>query len=291
MSEKKIHVLGGGTVSYVRPHLALTAPAYGETARYLDKLCRNHPDRKGDVVLHLTKMACGGASSLETNDHVEKLFQTLVEDPTTAIIFMNVAMVDYDGVIDDGGVGGKYGSRLKTREQPNPSIQTKRVPKFLPEVREKRPDIILVAFKTTCNATTDDMKTRGLFLLKGAGCTLVLVNDTGTRINMIVGSDGQCLHQSTERNTALEALVELTIKGVGPVEAQSLPPVDTSPRPNGVSNPGAENAPTSLGTTCGANAQSSGTIAVGEGTEPREAPGEAGGTNSKTELAPESGAI
>jgi len=30
---KKIAILGGGTVFHVRPHLALSAPAYGSTAR------------------------------------------------------------------------------------------------------------------------------------------------------------------------------------------------------------------------------------------------------------------
>lgn len=213
MFQKKIHVLGGGTVSYVRPHLALTAPAYGETARQLDRLCRAHPENGGEVLLHLTKMACGGASSIETNDDVEKLFDKLVADDATGVIFMNVAMVDYDGSIEDGGQGGKYGSRLKTREQPNPTIKTSRVRKFLPNVREKRPDIFLVAFKTTCNATTDDMRTRGSYLLQGAGCGLVLVNDTGTRLNMIVGPAGDCLMQSTDRATALVALVDLTFWG------------------------------------------------------------------------------
>ncbi len=212
MSRTKIQILGGGTVSYVRPHLALTAPAYGETARNLEALCNRHSGHSSEVVLHLTKMACGGASKLETNDDVEKLFDELVQDPATAMIFMNVAMVDYDGVIADGGEGGKYGSRLKTREQPNPAVQLAKVRKFLSEVREKRPDIFLVAFKTTCNTTVDDMQKRGLYLLQGANCNLVLVNDTGTRLNIIVGPEGTSLMQSTDRKAAVKALVDMAIK-------------------------------------------------------------------------------
>ena len=35
---KKIYILGGGTFNYVRNHLALAAPAFGETARKLKTL-------------------------------------------------------------------------------------------------------------------------------------------------------------------------------------------------------------------------------------------------------------
>lgn len=32
MNKKEIAIVGGGTVSYLRNHLALSAPAYGKTA-------------------------------------------------------------------------------------------------------------------------------------------------------------------------------------------------------------------------------------------------------------------
>jgi NAD(P)-dependent dehydrogenase (short-subunit alcohol dehydrogenase family) len=124
-----------------------------------------------------------------------------------------VAMVDYDGTIGDGGRSGKYGSRLKTREQPNPVIQTSRVRKFLAGVRAMRPDICLVAFKTTCNATTEDMLARGTYLLDGAKCNFVLVNDTGTRCNLIVGPSGICGEQTSDRKAAVAALVKMAIDG------------------------------------------------------------------------------
>jgi hypothetical protein len=56
MTPKVVHVVGGGTVSHVRAHLALCAPAYGGTARRLVELCKEH-DQTMDVILHLTKMA------------------------------------------------------------------------------------------------------------------------------------------------------------------------------------------------------------------------------------------
>ena len=53
---KKLHILGGGTLAYVRSQLALCAPGYGTTARTLERLCRAQGDNL-DMVLHLTRMA------------------------------------------------------------------------------------------------------------------------------------------------------------------------------------------------------------------------------------------
>ncbi|MDB5164720.1 MAG: hypothetical protein JWL89_346 [Candidatus Saccharibacteria bacterium] len=36
---KQIHIVGGGTIEPIRSHLALSAPAYGSTARQLGALC------------------------------------------------------------------------------------------------------------------------------------------------------------------------------------------------------------------------------------------------------------
>ena len=73
---KKVHILGGGTLAYVRSHLALCAPAYGTTARKLERLCRAQGD-KLDVVLHLTRMA-GGNKGLETVEDVARLLEESV---------------------------------------------------------------------------------------------------------------------------------------------------------------------------------------------------------------------
>jgi len=51
--KRKIVILGGGTFQPVRNHLALAAPAFGETAKTLKMLIRDHQR----VSLILTKMA------------------------------------------------------------------------------------------------------------------------------------------------------------------------------------------------------------------------------------------
>ena len=69
MIKKQIHIYGGGTFSYVRTHLALAMPAFGETAKKLEILCKERFHNM-DVNLHLTKMA-NSDSKLVTNEDVE----------------------------------------------------------------------------------------------------------------------------------------------------------------------------------------------------------------------------
>src|SRR6516225_8217161 len=115
---KKVHILGGGTLAYVRSHLALCAPVYGTTARKLDRLCRAQGD-KLDVVLHLTRMA-GGDKDLETVDDVARLLDEIVADLATKIVFVNVALCDFRGVVGDERDCHKHGRRLSTRSESIP---------------------------------------------------------------------------------------------------------------------------------------------------------------------------
>ena len=67
MDKKKVVIIGGGTVSWVRNHLAVSAPAYGNTARMLEEICAaKMPTMETQV--YLTKMA-DHTSELETSDH------------------------------------------------------------------------------------------------------------------------------------------------------------------------------------------------------------------------------
>src|SRR4051812_15741339 len=98
MIKQKVHIIGGGTVSHVRAHLALSAPAYGATARKLYQMCKEYSD-KLDVELHLTKMASAGESKLETNFDILSLISGLIHYQSTKIIFMNAALCDFKGSI------------------------------------------------------------------------------------------------------------------------------------------------------------------------------------------------
>lgn len=234
---KEIHIIGGGTVSHVRNHLALTAPAYGKTARKLDSLLKDKYDYAGwyanmreygscskdipAIHMHLTKMASGGEGNLETNKDIEKLVDELVANPKVGVIFFNAALVDYDGsVATSGPVGyewaddiattsGKYEERLKTSEGKRSLLLTPAA-KLIGKIRKERKDIFLVGFKTTCGAETDAQFLTGLHLLKSASCNLVLANDTKTRTNMIITPEQARYSVTTDRDLALKELVNMT---------------------------------------------------------------------------------
>jgi hypothetical protein len=218
---KTIEIIGGGTIFHVRNHLALCAPAYGKTARIILSFCQyfahQHDYRSN---LYLTKMA--GGKELETNEDVSKLVDKLIANPDTKIIFFNPALVDYNGAITTSGpvgyewsmdittASGKYETRLKTSEGEQ-SMLLWPSPKILGRIRKERKDIFLIAFKTTCGSTSDEQFLTGLHLLKSNSCNLVLANDTKTRNNMVITPEQARYYETTDRDAALQSLVEMAM--------------------------------------------------------------------------------
>lgn len=204
---KKIHILGGGTISHVRNHLALCMPAYGSTAKKLAELSKDRFENL-DVELHLTKMA-DNSSSLETNEDVDALVKKLVEDMNTKVIIFNVGLCDFSGQIENVE-SGKYAERLKTKTGTRELILTPQE-KVLKQIRTTgRKDIFLIAFKTTCGATEQEQYLAGLELMKSNSCNLVLANDTKTRVNMIITPEEAKYHVTIDREEALKQLVDMT---------------------------------------------------------------------------------
>lgn len=212
MTNKIVHVIGGGTVSHVRAHLALCAPAYGTTARRIAQLCRAH-DRTMDVQLHLTKMA-DSVSRIETSDDLRSLVLEIVDDRRSKIVFFNPAVVDFDGRIDDVEPD-KYAERLRTAEYLAHKIDLTPAPKLISLIRNggegrgPRKDIFLVGFKATAGATPEEQYRQGLNMLKAASANLVLANDVITRLNMIIVPEEAAYHVTTDREDALRELVEM----------------------------------------------------------------------------------
>lgn len=206
VANKKIIILGGGTVMHVKNHLALCAPAYGTTAKQIAQLCMDSIP-KMNTELYLTKMA--GGTYIETNNDVENFLKTIIDDLDVKIIFMNAAICDFEGAIDnDDELPGKYSGRLKTSDgfvkmTLNPTN------KLLGKIRSTRKDIFLVAFKTTCGATADEQYLAGLKLLKTNSCNMVLANDTKTRLNIIITPEEARYHVTMDREEALKQLVDI----------------------------------------------------------------------------------
>ena len=203
----KYHVIGGGTVVHVRPHFALTAPAYGKVARDLLALLEGE-----DSTLHLSRMA--GGSAFETNTELKALPEEICSRPERCVIFMSAAVCDFEP--GDEFSAGKASPRLKTAEG-GFDLPLKASEKVLRLIRSKhsprpRKDIFLVAFKTTTGASDDEMFLAGLTLMKDASANLVLVNDIHRKQNMIITPE-QARYQlpegSGQREETLALLVQM----------------------------------------------------------------------------------
>lgn len=219
---ENIHIIGGGTVFHVRPHLSLSAVAYGNTARKLYRMF-SVTDESRPVTLHLTKMAKNGEGDLETNADIDRLVTKLVADPETKIIFMNAALCDFEGSMSHcehpenyshtdqcyWTKSGKDQSRLKT-SQGSQTMRLTPADKIIGKIRKNRKDIFLIGFKTTAGATEDEMYLAGLTLLKTTSCNLVLVNDVHTRLNLIVAPELARYSITKDRDAALRELVDMT---------------------------------------------------------------------------------
>lgn len=216
---KKIHIIGGGTFSHVRNHLALAAPAFGQTARALaHRIIADSDWQKYETYLHLTKMA-DHTSKIVTNEDVSKLLDTMIADPDTRVIILNAALCDYDGSVrptmesPDFIVPGAHAERLKTSE----GLQIMHLTpaeKLIGKIRKERKDIFVVGFKTTTNATSDEQYQIALNMLKRDSLNLVLANDTVTRNNMIVAPEETRYGETTNRQDILLTLVRMVLSRI-----------------------------------------------------------------------------
>lgn len=204
---KKIIIFGGGTVSHIKNHLALCAPAYGSTAKRINELIdREERFDNFDVEMKLTKMA--GGPLLETNDDIEEVCRDLINDSTTKIIIMSAALCDYEPESDFRSYG-KYEGRFNTAEDLSIELTLIPAPKIISEIRKKRKDIFLVGFKTTCGKTEDEQYLAGLNLCKTASCNLVVANDTKTRLNMVITPEEARYHVTKDRDVVLKGMLDI----------------------------------------------------------------------------------
>jgi len=223
VDNKRVVIIGGGTFSHVRNHLSLAAPAFGRTARVLNRICQESFS-KMDVVPILTRMAGKNLNRhsakllaeikdkdfdarLITNQDISILLDHLTQDDKTKIIFMSAALVDFDGQIGET-ISDKHATRLLTNDGET-TMRLTPAEKIISKIRKTRKDIFLIGFKTTTGKSADEQYIAGLELCKRASCNLVLANDTVTRLNMVVTPEEARYGVSTVRERTLQELVEI----------------------------------------------------------------------------------
>lgn len=224
MDKKSVHIFAGGTRFYIAPHLALSAPAEGNTGFLLETICKRVFDTM-DVKLHLTRQArahrtlADDPPLLDTNADVSEAIDELLESDRTKIIFFPISMVDHkvlplevkSGMWTEIGDGSRdnplHPERLDSRK--GHKLDLSMSDKVIDKIRDKRKDIFLCGFKQTTGKTADEQYLAGLNLCKKASCNLVLANDTETKLNMVICPEEARYHVTTNREEAIRGLVEM----------------------------------------------------------------------------------
>jgi hypothetical protein len=147
-------------------------------------------------------------SALETNDDIARLVDAIVADPTSKLLFMTSAIVDFEGMV--AGQSGKSAPRLRS-DAGAQNLTLFPAQKILPRVRAERKDIFLVACKTTAGASADEQYLAGLRLLKTSSANLVLANDVHTRLSMVITPEQARYFETTDRAAAVRGLVEIAL--------------------------------------------------------------------------------
>lgn len=174
----KCVVIGGGTFSKVACHLALAAPAFGSTARQLKRYIDALESPCVDTHMTLTKMADSN-SDLITNEDVEGYIGKLLTDQSVKVIIMNVALCDFSME------NPSEESRLSSLN--NYKVELKGVSnKVINHVKQSRPDIFVVGFKTTHGNKPTEQCSKAFKLISESGADLVLANDVKTYNNILI---------------------------------------------------------------------------------------------------------
>jgi ribulose-5-phosphate 4-epimerase/fuculose-1-phosphate aldolase len=218
-TKKKCLILGGGTMSHIGAHLALTAPAYGKTARQISEIFPLRCKEKLETHLVTTKMATDlnvntyWDKDLDTIDDVSELVDKIVKDLSVKIVFFNIAMVDFNFKLKNPcaiSVSDPKSFRLQSDNEYEGTLIPNE--KIIKRIRKDRKDIFLIGFKATAGATPHEQFLKGLKLCKESSCNLVLANDVVTRNNMIITPEEAVYSEMKNRSLVLTHLIDMAIQ-------------------------------------------------------------------------------
>lgn len=190
----KVICISGGTMVHIRPHLSICAPAYGAVSNLIYNSFQSNNLKKPlkfEYTNVYTKMA-DSSSKIETNDDLGDYLCEILEDMTVKCIILAAAVCDFDPsfLIHDNGVDCRIG-KDQPRLSSDSTYQVGLTPsyKIISLISMRRPDIILVSFKTTSNESIDILKNKSLKSMTDNDSDLVVGNDIANKYNIITSSD------------------------------------------------------------------------------------------------------
>ena len=171
-------IYGGGTFSPAKCHLALAAPAFGTTARQLYDIFRERCP-KWVAKLRLTKMADYNSNIVTNEDLVNDLLYQLQDRDVKAVI-MNAALCDFNlrNLPNE--------DRLSSKQEYTHVVLEPDTFKVIDLIKRVRPDVKVVAFKTTMNQDSDYQVAQSRELMKDGKVDIVVANDVGKRNNLLI---------------------------------------------------------------------------------------------------------
>ena len=189
MDENHIVILSGGTISHVTPHLALCAPSYGKIGRDIELHLRRDKDLRPYLVnLYESKMA--GGIDFDTVESLSELLDKRLDDPLTKCIVIPAAVCDFKAKFiqdaDDSGQFypiGKDKPRLKSKT--GYKIDIEPYDKLIKRIKDRRPDILLVSFKTTTGLNLIELQRAAEKALEASNSNIVFANDIENRLNTV----------------------------------------------------------------------------------------------------------
>lgn len=184
-----IKIVGGGAISMISPKLAMCSPAYGSTAKSILSMTRA---MAYNAELVLTKMA-DSSSLYETVADLEKLAASWVSDRSCKLVFWSASVPS------------------AWMDSSHPMAMTADAEKTIIEQFKQRPEIILALFSPSNGASPEQQVEAAKEVLKSTSASLVLANDSATKLNIVIDSSGKNIHESYDRETALAALVSSAI--------------------------------------------------------------------------------
>jgi len=231
---KNIFIICGGTLNYVTPHFALTAPAYGTVGTKIYNELNSIVDKKEYAVEIIpTQMALNampddclmnyghfikhaGLDRLETNSDLSKFVDYLISRPDTRCVIMAAAVCDFEAdhlynknSTQSQFIFGKNTKRLSSANGYELHIEPSA--KIIDRIRKQRKDIFVVSFKTTAGVGRDETYKKGLLSLKQNSSNLVFANDIQDKINMVITPE-EFPYEAKDRKEAVRILAEITYK-------------------------------------------------------------------------------
>lgn len=193
-----IHIITGGTYEWVRPHFCFCAPAFGTVGTELQAIFRSI-DLDQQVSVIKTKMVCGQLSVARAafdNKDLAGLIEDLCAKKDTKALILAAAVCDWvpvslstwfkDGTVKHDNDFGKDKPRLSTRDVEKLVVNMVPAPKVITRIKEIRPDITLVGFKTTTGFDYPGQIEAGSRMLDESKADFVFCNDLETQNNILI---------------------------------------------------------------------------------------------------------